>query len=123
MQALVILGGVLFGALGGIVFIRSRSSVQPDSLGRHRHVLHLDDPAPRRRRDASSGPVLGSCCSGALLDPFVKRVAARPIVQGDVIRGHPRTQVEPGPGWLMLLMIFRPQGILGDRKELALDAR
>jgi branched-chain amino acid transport system permease protein len=24
---------------------------------------------------------------------------------------------------LMLLMIFRPQGILGDRKELALDAR
>ena len=24
---------------------------------------------------------------------------------------------------LMLLMIFRPQGILGDKKELALDAR
>jgi branched-chain amino acid transport system permease protein len=24
---------------------------------------------------------------------------------------------------LMLLMIFRPQGILGDRKEIALDAR
>jgi ABC-type branched-subunit amino acid transport system permease subunit len=24
---------------------------------------------------------------------------------------------------LMLLMIYRPQGILGDRKELALDAR
>jgi len=24
---------------------------------------------------------------------------------------------------IMLLMIFRPQGILGDRKELALDAR
>ena len=24
---------------------------------------------------------------------------------------------------LMLLMIFRPQGIFGDRKELALDAR
>ena len=24
---------------------------------------------------------------------------------------------------LMLLMIFRPQGILGDRKELELDAR
>ena len=24
---------------------------------------------------------------------------------------------------LMLLMIYRPQGILGDKKELALDAR
>jgi neutral amino acid transport system permease protein len=24
---------------------------------------------------------------------------------------------------LMLLMIFRPQGIFGDRRELALDAR
>ena len=24
---------------------------------------------------------------------------------------------------LMLLMIYRPQGILGDRKEIALDAR
>jgi branched-chain amino acid transport system permease protein len=24
---------------------------------------------------------------------------------------------------LMLLMIFRPQGILGDRRELAIDAR
>ena len=24
---------------------------------------------------------------------------------------------------LMLLMIFRPQGIFGDRKEIALDAR
>jgi branched-chain amino acid transport system permease protein len=24
---------------------------------------------------------------------------------------------------LMLLMIFRPQGIFGDKKELALDAR
>jgi len=24
---------------------------------------------------------------------------------------------------LMMLMIFRPQGIFGDRKELALDAR
>jgi hypothetical protein len=24
---------------------------------------------------------------------------------------------------LMLLMVFRPQGIFGDRRELALDAR
>ena len=24
---------------------------------------------------------------------------------------------------LMLLMIFRPQGIIGDRRELAIDAR
>ena len=24
---------------------------------------------------------------------------------------------------LMLLMIYRPQGLLGDRKEIALDAR
>ena len=50
------------------------------------------------------------------------------LVQSGTVTFLSTTQIGPirfimvGVG-LMLLMIFRPQGILGDRKEIALDAR
>lgn len=119
LQALV-LGGV-FGALGGIVFVLA-SSVQADSLGRPVTfntwtILLLGGAA------TVLGPVLGSLLFwGALV--FV-RGFLRGVVPADVLSVQQIEQI----GWvlvgltLMLLIVFRPQGILGDKKELAINAR
>ncbi|GAA4624225.1 branched-chain amino acid ABC transporter permease [Cellulomonas oligotrophica] len=118
LQALV-LGGV-FGALGGIVFVLA-SSVQADSLGRPVTfntwtILLLGGAA------TVFGPVLGSLLFwGSLI--FV-RGFLRGVVPGDVLSVQQIEQI----GWilvgltLMLLIVFRPQGILGDKKELAINA-
>ena len=85
-------------------------------------VLHLDDPAARRRRDrlrpgARLDPLLGgprASCSCTLRDvvPTSSCAASRSEQFGWIIVGVA----------LMLLIIFRPQGILGDKKELAINA-
>jgi branched-chain amino acid transport system permease protein len=119
LQALV-LGGV-FGALGGIVFVLA-SSVQADSLGRPVTfntwtILLLGGAA------TVLGPVLGSLLFwGALI--FV-----RGLLRGLVPDGALTVQQIEQVGWvlvgitLMLLIVFRPQGIRGDKKELAINAR
>lgn len=118
MQALV-LGGV-FGALGGIIYVLPRA-VQPDSMGRPMTfyvwtLLLLGGAA------TVFGPVLGSILMWTML-MFVKSVL-RDVVPTTVLRTE---QIEMF-GWilvgltLMLLVIYRPQGILGDRKELAINA-
>ncbi|MFC8193331.1 branched-chain amino acid ABC transporter permease [Cellulomonas sp. NPDC057328] len=119
LQALV-LGGV-FGALGGVVFVLA-SSVQADSLGRPVTfntwtILLLGGAA------TVLGPVLGSLLFwGSLV--FV-RGFLRGAVPADVLSVQQVEQI----GWvlvgitLILLIVFRPQGILGDKKELAINAR
>lgn len=115
MQALV-LGGC-FGALGGIVFVLPRS-VQPDSLGRQVTfntwtILLMGGAA------TVLGPVLGSVVMWVALTLI--RGFMRGVIPTTVITS---SQVE-AIGWiimgvvLMCIVIFRPQGILGDRKELA----
>lgn len=125
MQSLV-LGG-LFGALAGFIFSLANSSIQPDNystlltffaytaliLGGTARIL---------------GPVVGSVLFIGLF-VFLENALVQAINAGyipasvmnsnqvGVVRG-----ILVGVG-LMLLMIFRPQGLLGDRKELALDAR
>ncbi len=121
LQALV-LGGV-FGALGGIVFVLA-SSVQADSLGRPVTFNTWTILLLGGRRDGP-GPVLGSLLfwGGALV--FV-RGFLRGIVPADTLSVQQIEQI----GWvlvgltLMALIVFRPQGgILGDKKELAINAR
>ena len=123
LQALVF-GGII-GAFGGFIFALSSQSVQPDNyatdltffawaaliLGGAGRVL---------------GPVLGSVIFWFLL-VFVT-VALGEAVRLDYITFIDTSQVGQIRFWilgvaLMLLMVFRPQGILGDKKELALDAR
>ena len=115
----LILGG-LFGAIAGIIFVLPRS-VQPDSLGRTVTfyvwtILLLGGAA------TILGSVLGSCVLWVLLT-FVKEVM-RNTVPETLISSN---QIE-ALGWvivgvaLMCLVIFRPQGLLGDRKELAFHA-
>ncbi|WP_314687154.1 branched-chain amino acid ABC transporter permease [uncultured Bifidobacterium sp.] len=113
------LGGA-FGAIAGIVFVLPRS-VQPDSLGRQVTfytwtILLLGGAA------TIFGPILGSCLLWVLLT-FTKELM-RGAIPATLISSD---QVE-ALGWvivgvaLMCLVIFRPQGLLGDRKELAFNA-
>jgi branched-chain amino acid transport system permease protein len=118
MQALV-LGGVL-GSLGGVLYVLPRA-IAPDAMGRTMTffvwtVLLLGGAA------TLFGPVLGSMIFFSLY--MLMRTGMRAGF-GDVISG---TTVEQIGGMLvgvtlMLLVIFRPQGILGNKKELAFNVR
>ena len=119
MQALV-LGGVL-GALAGILYVLPRA-VQPDALGRPTTfyvwtILLLGGAA------TVFGPILGSMLFWATL-MLIKSFMRAAIPEGVMTVG----EIE-NFGWilvgitLMLLIVFRPQGLLGDKKELAIDAR
>jgi branched-chain amino acid transport system permease protein len=123
IQALVF--GGLLGTLGGFVFALSNRSVQPDNYATTITffawaVLILGGAA------RVFGPVLGSVIFWFLL--IFVNVALAEAVRAEIITFISATQVSQirfillGLA-LMLLMIYRPQGILGDKKELALDAR
>lgn len=117
MQALV-LGGV-FGALAGILFVLPRA-VQPDGLGRTATfwvwtVLLLGGAA------TVFGPVLGAMLFFSAY--MLVRSGMRAALPETLLS---TTQIEQLGGMLvgvvlMLLVIFRPQGILGNRKELSFD--
>lgn len=114
MQALVI--GGLFGALGGIVYILA-SSVQADAMGRSLTffaytALLLGGAA------TIFGPVLGTVIF------FVGRIFVKSTANAyvpDSIMNSQQTEqfsfIVVGVV-LMLLVIFRPQGILGNKREL-----
>jgi len=119
MQSLV-LGGVI-GALAGIVYVLPRA-VQPDSMGRPMTffvwtILLLGGAA------TVFGPVLGSIIF------WVSLMLIKSVMRAGVPESVMRTEQIEQFGWiivgvtLMLLVIFRPQGILGDKKELAIDVR
>lgn len=118
MQALV-LGGTL-GALAGIVYVLP-SAVQADALGRTLTfnvwtILLLGGAA------TVFGPVLGSILLWTVLMLVKSTLRELPA---DVVSGN---QAEAF-SWvlvgvtLMLLVIFRPQGLLGNRKEVAVGVR
>jgi len=125
MQALV-LGGV-FGALAGFITAIGAQNVNPDVFKTDAtffaYAILILGGAAR-----VFGPLLGTVIFWALFqgtDVFLRQGidAGLPIIslmdgtQAAVLR-----VMLVGLG-IMLLMIYRPQGILGDRKELALDAR
>jgi branched-chain amino acid transport system permease protein len=125
MQALII--GGLLGALGGFIFALAQAAVQPDlfspNLTFFAYTILILGGAAR-----VFGPVIGAMIFWCLLQ----------LLAG-VLTGGVRTGFIPD--WLMdsndvgavrfilvgvallLLLVYRPQGILGDRKEIALDAR
>ncbi|MGN6743375.1 MAG: branched-chain amino acid ABC transporter permease [Amnibacterium sp.] len=114
MQALV-LGGVL-GAIGGVLYVMS-ASVQPDSLGRTTTFL-LYTCLLLGGAATVLGPVLGSFLY------FMVIIGLNDVVSQFVPPQIMNEQQIPQFGWivvgvgLMLLVIFRPQGILGNKKEL-----
>ncbi len=125
MQSLII--GGLLGSLGGFVFALAQAAVQPDlfspNLTFFAYTILILGGAAR-----VLGPVVGSMIFWFLLQ-----------LTAGILEGGVRTGAIPD--WLMdsndvgavrfmlvgvallLLLVYRPQGILGDRKEIALDAR
>jgi neutral amino acid transport system permease protein len=124
MQSLII-GGVI-GALAGFVFALANAAVQPDLYGTEltffAYCVLLLGGAAR-----VFGPIVGAVIFWVLLS------LTDNILNQAIDAGY-------NPSWftssdvgavrfmlvglaLMALMIFRPQGIFGDKRELALDAR
>ncbi|WP_296195482.1 branched-chain amino acid ABC transporter permease [uncultured Microbacterium sp.] len=117
MQSLI-LGGAI-GALAGVIYVIP-SSVQPDALGRSMTffiwtALLLGGAA------TIFGPVLGAILF------FVVRIFIQGVTQMVVPSDIMSTQQTDQFSWiligvaLMLLVIFRPQGILGNKKELSFN--
>jgi branched-chain amino acid transport system permease protein len=125
MQALII--GGLLGSLAGFMFALAQAAVQPDLYSPNFtffcYVILILGGAGR-----VLGPVVGAMIFWALLQ------LTAGVLSGGVASGFI-------PSWLMdrndvgavrfmivgvvliLLLVFRPQGIFGDRKEIALDVR
>lgn len=127
MQSLV-LGG-LFGAMGGMMFALGQSSVQPSpqDLGTPK-TFFIWVAVILGGTGRLWGPVIGSMLFSALLafsDSFLRQAESADKIPDWLMDGVQVGQVRfilLGLG-LMVLMIFRPQGLFGDRKEMALDAR
>jgi branched-chain amino acid transport system permease protein len=125
MQALV-LGG-MFGAIAGFVYAVGNEAVSPDFFGNDTtffaYAILILGGAAR-----VFGPVLGTVIFWAVIqgtDVFLRSAIQQGVPVLSLMTGTQAAVVRfmlVGLG-IMLLMIFRPQGILGDRKELALDAR
>jgi branched-chain amino acid transport system permease protein len=122
MQSLI-LGGVI-GAVGGIVFVLSLQNVTPDMF------------LPQVTFFAFAMMILGG--TGTVLGPILGAVTFWFLLTG--LQSGIRTLVDSGAVtgvaggqavgavsliavglMLMALMVFRPQGALGDREELRLD--
>lgn len=123
LQALVV-GGVI-GAVGGMIFAVDRQSVVPDSLG-----TPLTFFAYTALILGGAGRVIGPVI-GTIVFVFLRAfadVAMRQAIDADYLgflSGNEvgvTTNVLVGVG-LMLLMIFRPQGIIGDKREVAVSVR
>ena len=123
LQSLIV-GGVL-GCLGGFVFAIYAQSVQPDLYGTELTffawtILILGGAA------RVGGPIIGAIVFWGIMTFIVEflneatRVGVITFLRTDQV-GQVRFMLLGLS--LMLLMIFRPQGMFGDKKELALDAR
>ncbi|MCL3837389.1 branched-chain amino acid ABC transporter permease [Aeromicrobium duanguangcaii] len=127
MQALM-LGGVI-GGLGGIFFALKQGSVVPSDYSTNltffAYTALLIGGAAR-----VLGPVIGSMIFWFLisgLGEFFSQATRGidPLIPASVMTDTQASLIRyilMGLG-LMLLMIYRPQGIFGDRREIALDAR
>ena len=123
MQALV-LGGVL-GSVGGFVLAIDTQSVQPDTFSPP-VTFFIFTALILGGAATVFGPIIGAMLFWGVLsfaDNALRQAVSAGYVPTWLLSGTEVGQVRfmlVGLG-LMLLMIFRPQGIFGDRRELALD--
>lgn len=128
MQSLVI-GGII-GMFAGMILALDRGSVQPDNYSRD-VTFYILTALVLGGLAKVSGSVVGSMLFWVIFvfsDNFLREITrSGPLRIGDftIIQS---TQVGAvnymfvGLG-LMLLMTYRPQGIFGNRREMALDGR
>ena len=128
MQSLI-LGGVI-GTFAGMVFALDRGSVQPDNYSRDL-TFYVLTALVLGGVAKISGSIVGPMLFWALFsftDTFLREATRNgPLRIGDFTLVQ-STQVGQinfmliGLG-LILLMVFRPQGLFGSRKEMAFDGR
>jgi branched-chain amino acid transport system permease protein len=125
MQSLVI--GGLFGTVAGMFFALANNSVQPDNYGRPVTFFALTI-AIIGGLGRVWGPVVGGMIFWVLLsgvENLLRQAVENDHLPTSIIDGVQVGQVRfmlVGLG-LMLLMIFRPQGIFGDKREISIDVR
>jgi branched-chain amino acid transport system permease protein len=125
MQSLV-LGG-LIGALGGMVYAVNTGSAIPDQYQNANTFLAY---AALILGGAARvlGPVVGSMILLFILqfaDAGLRALISNGVIPEELLSSTDVAQIRfvlVGIG-LMLLLVFRPQGIFGDRREVMLDAR
>jgi neutral amino acid transport system permease protein len=125
MQSLI-LGGVI-GAMGGMFWVLAQAAITPGSFS----------PIPTFYAYAALilggmarvwGPVVGSMIFWGLLSfsqGLINELVANEYIPRSIMDANQAGNVRfmlVGVG-LMLLLIFRPQGIFGDRREIALQDR
>ncbi len=127
MQSLVI--GGLFGALAGFMTALKNAAISPAGFATDvtffAYAVLLVGGAAR-----VLGPVVGSIIFWFMLtflDLFFSQATkgADPLIPASIMTQNQASLIRLiflGLA-LMLLMIYRPQGIFGDRRELAIDAR
>jgi len=125
MQSLII--GGLFGALAGFVIALRSAAINPSFFATDvtffAYTVLLLGGAAR-----VFGPLAGAIIFWFLitfLDVFFSQATANNLIPDYIMTGTQASLIRfmfMGLA-LMLLMVYRPQGIFGDRRELALDAR
>ena len=127
MQSLI-LGGVI-GTVSGMIFALDRGSVQPDNYSRDL-TFYILTALVLGGVAKVSGSIVGSMMFWGLftfMDNFLRQVAKDPVSIGNVTIMK-STQVGQLNFiligiTLILLMVYRPQGVFGNRKEMAFDGR
>ncbi len=124
MQSLII-GGVL-GALAGALMAINVQSVSPDTYD-PKVTFYLYTIVILGGAARVAGPVLGSVIFWFVVTFF--DAALRQAIAADIVPDWLLGTSDAGPArfalvglGLVLLMVFRPAGIIGDRKEMRLDA-
>lgn len=125
MQSLAI-GGVI-GALAGFIFALGNAAVQPDFFGTDTtffaYAVLILGGAGR-----IMGPVIGAMIFWGIIqftDNFLREAITEGYLPTSIMTVTQSASVRfmlVGAA-IMALMIFRPQGLIGDRKEIALDGR
>jgi branched-chain amino acid transport system permease protein len=130
MSALVI--GAVLGMLAGVVFALKNSNVNPDNYSRA-VTFYIMTALVLGGIATVTGSVVGPMLFWALLaftDSFLAEISDSQgrvvlfgveLLRNSSARGQFR-YILVGLG-LILLMTFRPQGLFGNRKEMALDGR
>ena len=127
MQSLI-LGGVI-GTVSGMIFALDRGSVQPDNYSRDL-TFYILTALVLGGVAKVSWSIVGSMMFWGLftfMDNFLRQVAKDPVSIGNftIMKSTQVGQLNfilIGIT-LILLMVFRPQGVFGNRKEMAFDGR
>ncbi|MBM3827075.1 MAG: branched-chain amino acid ABC transporter permease [Actinobacteria bacterium] len=127
MQSLI-LGGVI-GTFSGMIFALDRGSVQPDNYSRD-VTFYILTALVLGGVAKVSGSIIGPMLFWGLftfVDNFMRQIAENPIRIGNFMILQ-STQIGQLNYMLIglaliLLMVFRPQGLVGNRKEMAFDGR